>query len=150
MQDRLNGRMMGASSTGNCRRESYASIPMVRMTNTFMRPGHEAQADMIASTPKGILALQFGSGEVDIASGNFVFSATEAYMIENGSVSYPIKGVTLIGNGPDVLKRIKMVGHDFALDLGVGGCGKDGQMVPVGVGQPSILISSMTVGGTQV
>ncbi len=150
MQDRMNGRMMGTSSTGNCRRESYASLPMVRMTNTFMRPGGEKQADMIASIPKGILALQFGSGEVDIASGNFVFSATEAYMIENGSVSYPIKGVTLIGNGPDVLKRIQMVGHDFALDLGVGSCGKDGQMVPVGVGQPSILISSMTVGGTQV
>lgn len=150
MQDRMNARMMKTASTGNCRRESYASIPMVRMTNTFMRPRQEVREDMIASIQKGVLALQFGSGEVDIASGNFVFSTTEAYMIENGVISYPIKGVTLIGNGPEALKKIKMVGHDFTLDPGVGSCGKDGQMVPVGVGQPSVLISSMTVGGTQV
>lgn len=148
MQDKLNARLMGMQPTGNGRRESYAHLPMPRMTNTYMMSGDSDPGDIIASVDKGIYAVNFGGGQVDITSGKFVFSACEAYMIENGKVTYPVKGATLIGNGPDVLTRVSMVGNDLALDRGVGVCGKEGQSVPVGVGQPTLKIDSLTVGGT--
>ncbi len=150
MQDRLNARLMGLPPTGNGRRESYAHKPLPRMTNTFMEAGTHTQDEMIASVKNGIYAPYFGGGQVDIVSGKFVFSATEAYRIENGKVTRPLKGATLIGNGLDAMQKISMVGNDMQLDPGIGTCGKDGQGVPVGVGQPSLLISSMTVGGTEV
>lgn len=150
MQDRLNARLMGKQSTGNGRRESYAHMPMPRMTNTYMLSGDKTQEEIIASVDKGIFAKNFGGGQVDIVSGKFVFSATEAYLIENGKVTTPVKGATLIGNGPDVLTKVSAIGNDMELDRGVGTCGKDGQQVPVGVGQPTLLIDSMTVGGTSM
>ncbi|VAW89118.1 TldD protein, part of TldE/TldD proteolytic complex [hydrothermal vent metagenome] len=150
MQDKLNARLMGVASTGNGRRESYAHLPMPRMTNTYMLPGQHAPEEMIASVKNGLYAVNFGGGQVDITSGKFVFSASEAYMIEDGKITYPVKGATLIGNGPDVLQRVTMVGNDLALDPGVGTCGKEGQSVPVGVGQPTLLVDGLTVGGTDV
>ena len=148
MQDKMNARLMGVAATGNGRRESYAHLPMPRMTNTYMLAGTQDPREIIASVDKGLYAVNFGGGQVDITSGKFVFSASEAYMIENGKVTYPVKGATLIGNGPDVLTRVTMVGNDLQLDLGVGTCGKDGQSVPVGVGQPTLRIDGLTVGGT--
>lgn len=148
--DRLNARLMGAQSTGNGRRESFCSQPLPRMTNTFMKAGDKDPAEIIASVDNGIYAANFGGGQVDITSGKFVFSATEAYRIENGKLGAPVKGATLIGNGPDVLTRVSMIGTDWALDNGVGTCGKDGQSVPVGVGQPTLRIDSLTVGGTSL
>ncbi|HEY3064692.1 MAG TPA: metalloprotease TldD [Methylomirabilota bacterium] len=150
MQDRLNSRLMGMTATGNGRRESYAHPPMPRMTNTFMLAGHDAPDDIIRSVKSGLYAVAFGGGQVDITSGKFVFSASEAYLIEDGRVGAPVKGATLIGNGPDALTRVSRVGHDLELDEGIGTCGKDGQSVPVGVGLPTIRIDGMTVGGTQV
>ncbi len=149
MQDKLNARLMNTRPTGNGRRQSYAHLPMPRMTNTFMKPGPHDPAEIIASVDRGIYAVNFGGGQVDITSGRFVFSTTEAYMIENGKVTRPIRGATLIGNGPEVMNRISMVGNDLALDDGIGVCGKDGQSVPVGVGQPTLKIDQVTVGGTQ-
>ncbi|CAH9063259.1 Metalloprotease TldD [Pseudoalteromonas holothuriae] len=148
MQDKLNARLMGVAPTGNGRRESYAHLPMPRMTNTYMLPGPDSKEDIISSVEKGIYAPSFAGGQVDITSGKFVFSASEAYLIENGKITQPIKGATLIGNGPDVMTKISMVGNDLELDRGVGVCGKDGQSVPVGVGQPSLKIDELTVGGT--
>jgi len=148
MQDKLNAGLMGIASTGNGRRESYAHLPMPRMTNTYMLAGEQDPAEIIASVEKGLYAVNFGGGQVDITSGKFVFSACEAYLIENGKVTQPVKGATLIGNGPEVLNRVSMVGNDLALDSGIGVCGKEGQSVPVGVGQPTLKIDSMTVGGT--
>jgi TldD protein len=150
LQDRLNSRLMGMEPTGNGRRESYAHPPMPRMTNTFMLAGQDEPADIIRSVGKGLYAVNFGGGQVDITNGRFVFSASEAYLIEDGRVTRPVKGATLIGNGPEALTRVSRVGHDLALDEGVGTCGKDGQSVPVGVGLPTIRIDRMTVGGTQV
>jgi len=150
MQDRLNSRLMGMAVTGNGRRESYAHPPMPRMTNTFMLAGQDEPADIIRAVPRGLYAVNFGGGQVDITSGRFVFSASEAYLIEDGRVTKPVKGATLIGNGPEALTRVSRVGHDLKLDEGVGTCGKDGQSVPVGVGLPTIRIDRMTVGGTQV
>ena len=149
LQDRLNARLMGVASTGNGRRESYAHLPMPRMTNTYMLAGDRDPAEIIASVDKGLYAANFGGGQVDITSGKFVFSASEAYLIEKGRIGPAVKGATLIGNGPDVLTRVSMIGNDLALDAGVGVCGKDGQSVPVGVGQPSLLIDGLTVGGTR-
>ena len=149
MQDLLNARLMGVTPTGNGRRESYAHLPMPRMTNTYMLSGGHDPQEIIASVAKGLYAVNFGGGQVDITSGKFVFSASEAYLIENGKVTRPVKGATLIGNGPDVLMRVSMVGNDLALDSGVGTCGKEGQSVPVGVGQPTLKIDNLTVGGTQ-
>ena len=148
MQDRMNARLMGTASTGNGRRESFAHAPMPRMTNTYMLPGETSRDEIIAAVPRGLYAVNFGGGQVDITSGKFVFSASEAYLIENGAVGAPVKGATLIGNGPDVLTRVRMIGDDLRLDPGVGTCGKDGQGVPVGVGQPTLLIDNLTVGGT--
>ncbi|MBL78601.1 MAG: metalloprotease TldD [Nitrosomonadaceae bacterium] len=148
LQDSLNARLMNASLTGNGRRESFAHIPMPRMTNTYMLSGENSPKDIISSVKHGLYAVNFGGGQVDITSGKFVFSASEAYMIENGSISYPVKGATLIGNGPDVLKRVVMIGDDMSLDPGIGTCGKEGQSVPVGVGQPTLKIDGLTVGGT--
>ena len=148
LQDRLNARLMGVPMTGNGRRESYAAIPMPRMTNTFMLGGDKDPAEIIASVERGLFAVNFGGGEVDITSGKFVFSASEAYWIENGKVQYPVRGATLIGNGPDALTRVSMIGDDMCLDSGIGMCGKDGQSVPVGVGQPTVRIEGLTVGGT--
>jgi len=148
MQDRLNARLMGAESTGNGRRESYAHLPMPRMTNTYMLPGTSEPGEIISSVKKGLYAVNFGGGQVDITSGKFVFSASEAYLIENGKVTAPVKGATLIGNGPDVMTRVSMVGNDLELDSGVGVCGKEGQSVPVGVGQPTLRVDELTVGGT--
>ena len=148
MQDKLNAHLMGVQSTGNGRRESYASLPMPRMTNTYMLAGKDDPQEIIASVKKGIYAVNFGGGQVDITSGKFVFSASEAYMIENGKVTKPVKGATLIGNGPEALNLVSMVGNDLELDTGVGVCGKEGQSVPVGVGQPTLKIDNMTVGGT--
>ncbi len=148
MQDKLNARLMGVPTTGNGRRESYAHLPMPRMTNTYMLAGDRDPAEIIASVPKGLYAVNFGGGQVDITSGKFVFSASEAYLIEDGRVTRPVKGATLIGNGPDVLTRVAMIGNDLALDQGVGTCGKEGQSVPVGVGQPTLRIDGLTVGGT--
>jgi len=148
MQDRLNARLMGMAATGNGRRESYAHLPMPRMTNTYMLPGEQEPEEIIASVRKGLYAVNFGGGQVDITSGRFVFSASEAYLIENGKVSAPVKGATLIGNGPEAMTRISMVGNDLKLDAGVGVCGKEGQSVPVGVGQPTLKLDELTVGGT--
>lgn len=148
LQDRQNGRLMGGRSTGNGRRESYAHVPMPRMTNTMMVGGQEDPQDILNSVSKGIYAVNFKGGQVDITSGQFVFETSEAYLLENGRIGAPLKGVTLIGQGPEIMKRIEKIGHDFSLDSGIGTCGKDGQSVPVGVGQPTLLISSMTVGGT--
>jgi len=150
MQDRLNARLMGVKATGNGRRENYMSQPLPRMTNTYMLAGNDSVSDMIASVKRGLYAVNFGGGQVDITSGKFVFSASEAYMIEDGKIAYPVKGATLIGSGSEAMKKITAIGNDFALDDGVGTCGKAGQSVPVGVGQPSVLISSMTVGGTEI
>jgi TldD protein len=150
MQDRLNARLMGSAPTGNGRRESYAHQPMPRMTNTFMLAGQDDPADILRSVPRGLYAVNFGGGQVDITSGKFVFSASEAYLIEDGKVTQPVKGATLIGNGPDALTRVSRVGNDLKMDEGVGTCGKDGQSVPVGVGLPTIRIDGITVGGTQV
>jgi TldD protein len=148
LQDRLNARLMGVPVTGNGRRESYASIPMPRMTNTFMLGGDKDPAEIVASIERGLYAVNFGGGEVDITSGKFVFSASEAYWVENGVIQYPVKGATLIGNGPDALTHVSMIGNDMKLDPGIGMCGKEGQSVPVGVGQPTIRIEGLTVGGT--
>ena len=150
MQDLTNARLMGHNPTGNGRRESYAHLPMPRMTNTYMLPGESEHEEIIESVKDGLYAVQFGGGQVDITSGNFVFSATEAYLIENGKVTSPVKGATLIGNGPDVLTRVSMVGNNLELDSGVGVCGKNGQAVPVGVGQPTLRIDGITVGGVVV
>jgi len=148
IQDQLNARLMGVAPTGNGRRESYAHVPMPRMTNTCMLNGERDPDEIIASVAKGLYAVNFGGGQVDITSGKFVFSAAEAYLIENGRVTRPVRGATLIGNGPDVLTRVSMIGKDMALDPGIGTCGKDGQSVPVGVGQPTLRIDGLTVGGT--
>ena len=148
LQDTLNARLMGVAPTGNGRRESYAHVPMPRMTNTYMLNGDRDPAEIIASVDRGLYAVNFGGGQVDITSGKFVFSASEAYMIENGKLTYPVKGATLIGNGPDALTRVSMIGNDMKLDSGVGTCGKEGQSVPVGVGQPTLRIDGLTVGGT--
>ena len=148
MQDKLNARLMGVESTGNGRRESFAHVPMPRMTNTYMLAGSHDPGDIIESVQKGIYAPNFGGGQVDITSGKFVFSANEAYLIENGKVTTPIKGAMLIGDGPEALHRISMIGNDLKLDTGVGTCGKEGQSVPVGVGQPTLKIDELTVGGT--
>lgn len=149
MQDHLNAKLMKVKSTGNCRRESYAHVPMPRMTNTYMLAGKEAPEDIIRSVKSGLYAVNFGGGQVDITSGQFVFTASEAYLIEDGKVTQPVKGATLIGNGPEVMNKITMIGHDLALDKGIGVCGKDGQSIPVGVGQPTLKISALTVGGTR-
>jgi TldD protein len=149
MQDSLNARLMGVAPTGNARRESFAHLPMPRMTNTYMLAGDRDPHEIIASVKNGLYAVNFGGGQVDITSGKFVFSAAEAWMIENGKLTYPVKGATLIGNGPDALTRVSMIGNDMQLDPGVGTCGKEGQSVPVGVGQPTLRIDGLTVGGTQ-
>jgi len=149
LQDRLNATLMKMPLTGNGRRESFAHMPMPRMTNTFMLPGDSTPDDIIKSVPRGLYAVSFGGGQVDITSGKFVFSASEAYLIEDGKVTRPVKGATLIGNGPEVLTRIAMVGNDLKLDDGIGTCGKEGQSVPVGVGLPTVRIDGLTVGGTQ-
>ena len=148
LQDALNARLMGVPVTGNGRRESYAHVPMPRMTNTYMLNGQCEADEIIASVDRGLYAVNFGGGQVDITSGKFVFSASEAWMIENGKLTYPVRGATLIGNGPDALTRVKMIGNDMQLDTGVGTCGKEGQSVPVGVGQPTLRIDELTVGGT--
>jgi len=148
LQDTLNARLMGVPVTGNARRESYAHLPMPRMTNTTMLNGDKSRDEIIASVKHGLYAANFGGGQVDITSGKFVFSTTEAYMIEDGKITYPVKGATLIGNGPEALTRVSMIGNDMALDPGVGTCGKEGQSVPVGVGQPTVRIDGLTVGGT--
>jgi TldD protein len=148
MQDRMNAGLMKTGATGNGRRESFAHLPMPRMTNTIMLPGAYDASEIIASVKKGLYAKNFGGGQVDITSGKFVFSAAEAYMIEDGRITCPVKGATLIGNGPDALTRVTMVGSDLELDAGIGTCGKDGQSVPVGVGQPTVKIEGLTVGGT--
>ena len=150
MQDKLNARLMGVKSTGNGRRESYAHLPMPRMTNTYMLPGAHDPEEIVKSVKKGLYAKNFDGGQVDITSGKFVFSASEAYLIEDGKITRPVKGATLIGNGPEVLSKVSMVGTDLELDSGVGTCGKEGQSVPVGVGQPTIKIDGLTVGGTSV
>jgi TldD protein len=149
MQDKHNARLMGMAPTGNGRRESFAHLPMPRMTNTYMRAGTHDPEEMIRSVKRGLYAVNFGGGQVDITSGKYVFSTTEAYLIEDGRVTAPVKGATLIGNGPETMQRVSMIGHDLALDEGVGVCGKDGQSVPVGVGQPSLLVDEIVVGGTQ-
>ncbi|HEV7490148.1 MAG TPA: metalloprotease TldD [Rhodanobacteraceae bacterium] len=148
MQDKLNARLMGMAPTGNGRRESFAHLPMPRMTNTYMLPGERDPGEIIASVKKGLYAVNFGGGQVDITNGKFVFSASEAYLIEDGKVTRPVKGATLVGSGPEVLKGVSMIGNDLKLDEGVGVCGKDGQSVPVGVGQPTLRIDGLTVGGT--
>ena len=148
LQDRLNARLMGMRATGNGRRQSHAHAPMPRMTNTVMLGGSNTPEEMIASVKRGLYAVNFGGGQVDITSGKFVFSASEAYMIEDGKVTAPVKGATLIGNGPDSLTKVQMVGNDMALDPGIGTCGKSGQGVPVGVGQPTLRMDGITVGGT--
>ena len=149
LQDRQNARLMGMPTTGNGRRESYAHIPMPRMTNTYLEAGEHTPEDIIASVNKGLYAVNFAGGQVDITSGKFVFSASEAYMIENGKVTTPVKGATLIGDGPEVMQKISQVGNDLKLDSGIGSCGKEGQNLPVGVGQPTLKIDELTVGGTQ-
>jgi TldD protein len=148
LQDRLNARLMGMPATGNGRRQSYAHSPMPRMTNTIMLGGSHTPEEMIQSVKRGLYAVNFGGGQVDITSGKFVFSASEAYMIEDGKVTAPVKGATLIGNGPDSLTKVQMIGNDMALDPGIGTCGKSGQGVPVGVGQPTLKLSGLTIGGT--
>ncbi|MES2999709.1 MAG: metalloprotease TldD, partial [Pseudomonadota bacterium] len=148
IQDSLNARLMGVAPTGNGRRESYAHVPMPRMTNTYMLGGDKVPEEIVASIKKGLYATNFGGGQVDITSGKFVFSASEAFWVENGKILYPVKGATIVGNGPDALTRVTMVGNDMKLDTGVGTCGKEGQSVPVGVGQPTLRIDGLTVGGT--
>ena len=148
LQDRLNARLMGMAPTGNGRRQDFANKPIPRMTNTFMLGGERDPQELIGGVKRGLYAVTFGGGQVDITSGKFVFTCTEAYLIEDGRIGAPVKGATLIGNGPDVLKRVSAIGNDFALDPGIGTCGKDGQGVPVGVGQPTLLIDALTVGGT--
>jgi TldD protein len=148
LQDSLNARLMGVPVTGNARRESFAHAPMPRMTNTYMLAGDKDPQEIIGSVKRGLYAVNFGGGQVDIVSGKFVFSASEAYMIEDGKITYPVKGATIIGNGPDALTRVRMIGNDLSLDTGVGTCGKEGQSVPVGVGQPTLRIDGLTVGGT--
>jgi TldD protein len=148
MQDALNARLMGVAPTGNGRRESYAHIPMPRMTNTYLLGGDKSSDEIVASIKKGLYATNFGGGQVDITSGKFVFSASEAFWVENGKIQYPVKGATIVGNGPDALTRVTMIGNDMQLDSGVGTCGKEGQSVPVGVGQPTLRIDGLTVGGT--
>jgi len=148
LQDRLSSGLMRSSPTGSGRRESYAHIPLPRMTNTFMLAGESAPEDIIRSVPKGLYCVNFGGGQVDITSGNFVFSASESYLIEDGRLTRPVRNATLIGNGPEALKYVSMVGNDLRLDEGIGVCGKEGQSVPVGVGIPTIRIDKMTVGGT--
>jgi TldD protein len=148
LQDRLNSGLMKMAATGNGRRQSYAHIPMPRMTNTFMLAGQDAPEDIVGSVKRGLFAKHFGGGQVDITSGKFVFSASEAYLIEDGRIGPPVVGATLIGNGPDILTKVTRIGHDLKLDEGVGTCGKAGQSVPVGVGLPTLLVSEITVGGT--
>ena len=148
IQDAMNARLMGVAPTGNGRRESYAHVPMPRMTNTYMLGGDKAPEEIVRSIKKGLYAVNFGGGQVDITSGKFVFSASEAYWVENGKILYPVKGATIVGSGPECLKRVSMIGNDMRLDSGVGTCGKDGQSVPVGVGQPTLRIDGLTVGGT--
>src|SRR2546425_407705 len=148
LQDSLNARLMKMPLTGNARRESFAHLTMPRMTNTYMLAGPHDPAEILKSVKKGLYATNFGGGQVDITNGKFVFSAAEAYLIENGKVTHPVKGATLIGNGPDALTRVSMIGNDLALDSGIGTCGKEGQSVPVGVGQPTLKIEGLTVGGT--
>jgi TldD protein len=148
LQDTLNARLMKLPVTGNARRESYAALPMPRMTNTYMLNGTRDPQEIIASVKRGLYAVNFGGGQVDITNGKFVFSASEAYLIENGKITHPVKGATLIGSGPEALKYVSLIGNDMALDPGVGVCGKEGQSVPVGVGQPTLRIDRMTVGGT--
>jgi len=150
MHDRMSARLMGLSTTGNGRRQSYAHMPMPRMTNTAMMGGHHTQAEMIASTKRGLYCANFGGGQVDITNGKFVFQCTEAYLIEDGKITTPVKGATLIGDGPSALTRVTMIGDDFDFDPGVGVCGKSGQSVPVGVGQPSLKLTGLTVGGTSI
>ncbi len=149
MQDKLNARLMGMAPTGNARRESFAHLPMPRMTNTYMLAGQDDPEDILRSVKRGIYAVSFGGGQVDITSGKFVFSASEAYLIEDGRITTPVKGATLIGNGPEAMGRVSMIGHDMALDTGIGVCGKEGQGVPVGVGQPTLKLDELTIGGTQ-
>ena len=149
MQDKLNAGLMNTAPTGNGRRESFAHLPMPRMTNTFMLPGEHDPEEIIASVDRGLYAANFAGGQVDITSGRFVFSASEAYLVENGKITRPVKGATLIGNGPEVMTRVSMVGNDLELDAGIGVCGKEGQSVPVGVGQPTLKIDGLTVGGTE-
>jgi TldD protein len=149
MQDKLNARLTGVASTGNGRRESFSHLPMPRMTNTYMLPGAYTPEEIIASVERGLYAVNFAGGQVDITSGKFVFSACEAYLIENGKITRPVKGATLVGNGPEVLMKVSMIGNDLKLDSGIGVCGKDGQSVPVGVGQPTLKLDALTVGGTQ-
>ena len=148
MQDKMNARLMGVAPTGNGRRESYAYLPMPRMTNTFMHAGEHDPEEILSSVKNGLYAVNFGGGQVDITSGKFVFAASEAYLIEDGKLTAPVKGATLIGNGPDVMTRIKMIGNDLSMDPGVGTCGKEGQSVPVGVGQPTLRVDALTIGGT--
>ncbi len=149
MQDKLNARLMNMAPTGNARRESFAHLPMPRMTNTVMLAGQDAPEDIIKSVKRGLYAVSFGGGQVDITSGKFVFSASEAYLIEDGRITSPVKGATLIGNGPEAMGRVSMIGHDLAMDTGIGVCGKEGRGVPVGVGQPTLKLDELTVGGTQ-
>jgi TldD protein len=148
IQDAMNARLMGVAPTGNGRRESYAHVPMPRMTNTYMLAGDKDPQEIVASIKRGLYATNFGGGQVDITSGKFVFSASEAYWVENGKILYPVKGATLVGSGPECLKRVRMIGNDMKLDSGVGTCGKEGQSVPVGVGQPTLRVDGLTVGGT--
>jgi TldD protein len=148
IQDNMNARLMGVKPTGNGRRESYAHVPMPRMTNTYMLGGDKSPEEIVASLKKGLYAVNFGGGQVDITSGKFVFSASQAFWVENGKIQYPVKGATLVGNGPDALTRVSLIGNDMQLDPGVGTCGKEGQSVPVGVGQPTLRIDGLTVGGT--
>ena len=150
MHDRMSARLMGMAPTGNARRQSYAHMPMPRMTNTAMLGGQASQAEMIASTRRGLYCANFGGGQVDITNGKFVFQCTEAYLIEDGKVTVPVKGATLIGDGPTALTKVQMIGDDFAYDPGIGVCGKSGQGVPVGVGQPSMKLTGLTVGGTAI
>jgi TldD protein len=149
LQDRLNSRLMGATATGNGRRQGYASVPLPRMTNTFLLAGQDDPDEIVRSVKHGLYARHFGGGQVDITSGKFVFSATEAYLIEDGHLGAPVVGATLIGNGPDILTKVTRIGHDLRLDEGIGMCQKAGQSVPVGVGLPTVLISEITVGGTR-
>jgi TldD protein len=148
LQDSMNARLMKVKPTGNGRRESYAAVPMPRMTNTYMLGGDKTPEEIIKGLKRGLYATNFGGGQVDITSGKFVFSASQAFWVENGKIQYPVKGATLIGNGPDALTRVTMIGNDMKLDSGVGTCGKEGQSVPVGVGQPTLRIDGLTVGGT--
>jgi TldD protein len=150
MQDRMNARLMGVESTGNGRRQSYAHQPMPRMTNTYMLSGNQDPEEILSGVKDGLYAVNFGGGQVDITNGKFVFSCTEAYKVKNGKIDVPVKGATLIGNGPDALKRISAIGNDMKLDNGVGICGKAGQSVPVGVGQPTLRLDGITVGGTDL